>query len=67
MDDLRCWLDASDFSVTSLATRLGVSRQAVYGWISGESLPTTLHLIKLQDLSGGRVTALSFVAAVKIT
>lgn len=55
------WLKGSGLSVQDLAEALGVSRAAIYKWISGECLPSAQTLVKLEALSVGKVTARSFV------
>lgn len=55
------WLKSSGMSAQSLAAALGVSRAVIYKWISGECLPSAATLVKLEALSGGKVTARSFV------
>lgn len=55
------WLKQSGLSAQSLAEALGVSRSAIYKWISGECLPSASILVRLEAMSQGRVTARSFV------
>lgn len=55
------WLKGSGMSAQTLAEALGVSRAAIYKWISGECLPSAATLVKLEALSGGKITARSFV------
>lgn len=55
------WLRSSGMSVQSLSEVLGVSRTSVYKWLSGDMLPSAATLVKLEALSGGVVTARSFV------
>lgn len=54
------WLKASEMSAQSLAEALGVSRAVVYKWLAGECMPSASTLIKLEAMSGGRITARSF-------
>lgn len=54
------WRRQSGMSVQRLAEVLGVSRTAIYKWISGECLPSAQMLIRLEALSGGKLTARSF-------
>ena len=55
------WLSQSGLSVQDLSEALGVSRAAIYKWIHGENLPSAALLVKLEAMSGGKVTARSFV------
>ena len=55
------WLKQSGLSAQSLAEALGVSRSAIYKWISGECLPSATILVRLEAMSQGKVTARSFV------
>jgi hypothetical protein len=55
------WLKQSGMSAQDLAEALGVSRAAIYKWISGECLPSAAMLARLEALSQGKLTARSFV------
>ena len=55
------WLSQSGMSVQDLSEALGVSRAAIYKWINSENMPSAALLVKLEALSGGKVTARSFV------
>lgn len=44
-----------------LADRLGVTRQAVYGWVAGD-FPSVLYQQRITTLSGGSITSDDIVA-----
>jgi transcriptional regulator with XRE-family HTH domain len=54
------WLRLSGRSTKEIALELGVSYQAVNHWIRGVSIPRSTRLARLEDMSGGLVTAKSF-------
>mgnify|MGYP002636002153 CR=1 FL=1 len=56
------WLEGRRLSVRALAEHLGVSAQAVYGWIDGSTTPTGKHLAILEELSNGEIRASWFQA-----
>lgn len=41
-------------SQTDIATALGVTQQAVQWWMSGRSVPTTRHAVRMEKLYGIR-------------
>jgi len=43
--------------VTKLARALGVSNQAVHGWMTGAFDMKARHAAKIEELTGGRVEA----------
>lgn len=43
------------FGVRRLATQLGTSRQAVYGWVSGVRYPDPVYEGRIVELSNGAV------------
>ena len=49
------WLTASGYTVKDIAKACGVSRSAVYNWISGASSPKVKHFTMLYKLSHGAV------------
>lgn len=57
---LASWLEQEGVSPASLATRLGVARQTVYCWISGEFGPSRKHLAELYKITNNQVTVLDF-------
>ena len=44
---LQEWMDANNITARDIAGSLGVTTQAVYGWISGTFVPSTPRLIQL--------------------
>ena len=65
--ELQKWLDGpgSSWNDATLADALSVSRAAVYQWRTGANLPSVPMLARLQELSGGMVTAAAMVRAVE--
>jgi len=51
-------------SVSELATSIGVSRQAVYNWMSGRCRPCFDNIVEIVRLSEGVVTHISPVTLV---
>jgi transcriptional regulator with XRE-family HTH domain len=49
--DLQRFLVAAGFTRQQIAERLGVSRRALYGWVSGTLRPTPEHLVALRALA----------------
>jgi transcriptional regulator with XRE-family HTH domain len=43
---------ALGFNASELARRLGVTRQAVTGWLKGKNLPSPELMARLEDLAG---------------
>jgi len=43
--------------VAPLAIGLGVSKQAVYGWLSGQYDMVVRHAARIEELTAGQVTA----------
>jgi transcriptional regulator with XRE-family HTH domain len=54
--ELRQYLKDKKLSVVELANRIGVSRQAVYGWLTGQYRPTYRHALLLHRISGGTLS-----------
>ena len=52
---LKEWMDDRDLTAKEVADDLGVSVQAVYGWLSGAFVPTTHRLIELHQMSEGKI------------
>ncbi len=52
MHRLREYLESNQISQTELAKRVGVSQPTVWGWLSGESLPSATTLKKLASATG---------------
>ena len=59
------WMKATDTSVASLALSLGVTKQAIYLWLSGENCPNAKSLLGLQRLTKGKVNVESFVTSLE--
>lgn len=59
---LDAWMRARGMTMRDLAKRLGVSSETVRRWLIGARLPRRQHLAALRALTGGEVTADSFVA-----
>ena len=53
-------------SVIQLAKAVGVTRQTVYNWINGVYKPHWVHVLRLVDLSEGRITNLSKKSGPKV-
>ncbi len=49
---LRAKMDKLDISIKELAATLGVSFQAVWRYINGETLPTVPHLFEITQILG---------------
>lgn len=54
---LREWLKSQKKTARWLALRLGVTPQAVSAWIVGHAYPRIPHLLEIERLSQGQVTA----------
>jgi len=59
------WMKATETSVAELALSLGVTKQAIYLWLSGENCPNAKSLLALYRLTKGKVTVESFVTALE--
>lgn len=57
-EKIRRLVQASDFTQTEIADRLGVDKSAVSRWIKGERTPTMKNLIDLADLLQVEMTEL---------
>lgn len=63
---LESYLIDHDIPHAMFADWLGVKRQTVYRWCSGENFPQPEMLLKIQKLTKGEVTSSDFlVAAIK--
>jgi len=58
---LQQWLDKNGVSVAEFAQRIGVSRQAVWGWTRGNFYPNALHLRQIELETNGQVVTAAFV------
>ena len=47
-------------SQSVFAAELGVTREAVRGWVSGEYFPTLSHIAQMELKTGGAISARSF-------
>ena len=54
------WLRIKGWSPADLADQIGVSRQAVYGWLNGEFYPAYENLLSLSEITEGQVALDSF-------
>ena len=59
------WMKNTGTSVAELALKLGVTKQAIYLWLSGENCPNAKSLLGLHRLTKGKVTVESFVTALE--
>jgi len=46
------WMKATGVTVAELAKLLGISRQSIYLWLSGDTRPSAKHVEALQVISG---------------
>ena len=46
------WMKATGITVAELAKLLGISRQSIYLWLSGDTSPSAKHVEALRVLSG---------------
>ena len=53
---LKLALETKGYAVSQFAKLLGVSRQAIYQWLSGETYPSNEHLKAIHIILGQRVT-----------
>ena len=56
------WLTKKDISDADFAARIGVSRQALWRYKSGERIPRPKILKRIQDETGGQVQPADFFA-----
>ena len=59
------WMESTETSVASLALSLGVTKQAIYLWLSGENCPNAKSLLGLHRLTKGKVSVESFVTSLE--
>lgn len=57
---LAAWLAQENVSPAALAGRLGVARQTVYSWMTGDFGPSRKHLVQLCEITGNKVTVMDF-------
>jgi len=57
---LQEWMDANNVTARDIAGSLGVTTQAVYGWISGTFVPSTPRLIQLHQMAEGKIDISTF-------
>lgn len=55
------WLDREGISPAQFSIRVGKSRPTVGRWLSGEAFPRKTALKKIAEITGGEVTANSFM------
>jgi len=53
---LKQWMHEYRWTAEQIADKLGVSRQAVYGWLAGDFRPSAANLAKLDILTKGAVS-----------
>lgn len=56
------WLTKNDISDADFAARIGVSRQALHRYKSGERIPRPAILQRIQGQTGGQVQPADFFA-----
>ena len=54
---LHTWMDREGWSAQRLAEALGKSRQAIYGYLSGDFAPDAQAALAIEELSEGSVEA----------
>lgn len=54
------WLTKNDISDSAFAARIGVSRQALWRYKSGERIPRPIILQRIQGETGGQVNPADF-------
>lgn len=59
------WMQSHNMSQSDVASRLGVTRQAVHVWCIGRSPPSLYHALALEALTGGAVSAESWLPRTK--
>jgi DNA-binding XRE family transcriptional regulator len=57
---LAAWLAQENVSPAVLANRLGVARQTVYCWMTGDFGPSRKHLVQLGKITDNKVTVHDF-------
>lgn len=58
---LKKYIKENGLTVKEMALKLGVSRQAVHGWLNGNSVPGAANLYKITMITGGAVALSDFV------
>lgn len=56
------WLKAEGLTMDVIAQRLGISRQAVHGWVSGRNSPRVYYACVIEALSNGAVPVESWLS-----
>lgn len=62
MVTLETWMRVHGVSIEAMADLIGVSRMTVYRWIRGSNRPTWDALQRISKVTGGQVTADSFLS-----
>lgn len=57
---MREYIDKSAISVTEFAKQIGVSRQAVYDYMSGEKMPKRATMQNIEAVTRGKVKPQDF-------
>lgn len=60
------WLSTQNLSASDLATHLSVTRQTVYGWLSGDFGPSRRHMLTIIQITNGEVNLTDFEPVVPI-
>lgn len=61
---LKDWMNEHDMSAEDVGAQVGVSKTAIYQWVSGESRPTkALHQRKIEAITRGAVLASEWLTA----
>jgi len=63
MVTLSAYLKENNVTVEAFAASIGVSRMSVYRYLNGDNRPRWQILKRISDVTGGKVTPDSFMAA----
>ncbi|MFG1376130.1 helix-turn-helix domain-containing protein [Xanthobacter autotrophicus] len=58
--DIATWLSQNDVSEAEFAVRIGVTRQSIWRYRSGERVPRPGVIARIREATGGQVTANDF-------
>ena len=54
MSSIKKWMDENKWSISKLASEIGISRAAVYLYLKGETCPNTTTAMKIRKITGLR-------------